>query len=114
MGIRGAPERTVCANELAIKALKPGEDRYIAWVEGHPKLGVRVTPKGARAWVYAYRFGGKLRWLTLGPCPTLPLKEARAAWSEAAAKLARGEDPGAAKAEVKEPAGITVAALIEE
>ena len=69
MGIRGAPERTVRANELAIKALKPGEDRYIAWVEGHPKLGVRVTPKGARTWVYAYRFGGKLRWLTLGPLP---------------------------------------------
>ncbi|MEO5375337.1 MAG: site-specific integrase [Alphaproteobacteria bacterium] len=123
MGTRGAPERLVRANDLAIRALKPDDARYIAWVEGCPKFGVRVTPNGAKSWVYGYRAAGKLRWLTIGPCPDLSLKDAREAWSEAVAKVARGEDPAAAKAQAREAATVaaevaagapTVGDLIEE
>ena len=40
-------------------------------------LTLRLTPTGAKTWVFVYRAGGKLQWLTLGSYPAVSLAEAR-------------------------------------
>jgi len=40
-------------------------------------LGLRVTPSGAKTWVFVYRSGGKPQWLTLGGYPATGLATAR-------------------------------------
>lgn len=40
-----------------IKNLKPKSVRYEVW-EGNG-LGVRITPKGNKTWVFLYRFAGE-------------------------------------------------------
>ena len=97
-----------------IKNLKPGAQRYEEW-EGNG-FGVRVTPKGAKSFVYLYRFEGKPRRLTLGTYPKMSLADAHKAHSDAVKKLEQGIDPGAEtvaerQEERKAP---TVATLAEE
>src|SRR5215813_11634982 len=49
-----------------LDALKPREARYIEWDPAHAGFGVRVSPHGHKAVVYAYRFDGRFRMKTLG------------------------------------------------
>jgi integrase len=85
--------------DLQIQNLRAGPKRYIEW-EPHG-LGVRVTPKGAKSFVFVYRFNGKLRMMTLHidagktTYPAITLAEARKAHRKAQDKLDKGVDPAA-------------------
>lgn len=100
--------------DMLLRNLKPQAQRYLVWADHG--LGVRVSPKGRKSFVYLYRYEGKARFLTLGDYPRMTLADAHRAHAEAMKKLEQGIDPGAAtvnerKEERKAP---TVAALADE
>src|SRR5690242_2815737 len=72
-------------------------------------LALRVTPKGAKSFVWRYRApDGTQRRMTLGTYPAMPLAEARVRLAAAQKALATGQDPAAKQR------GETVADLAEE
>jgi integrase len=81
-------------------------------------LQLWIFPDGARRWRLDYRYGGKRKTLALGVYPTIGLKDAREAASEARKRLAAGTDPGQQrkldKVHAAESAAITFAAIAEE
>jgi integrase len=85
--------------DFQIRNLKAAAKRYIEW-EPHG-LGVRVTPKGVKSFVFVYRFEGRLRMMTLHneagktAYPAIALAEAREAHRDAQDKLNKGIDPAA-------------------
>jgi integrase len=100
--------------DMLLRNLKPQAQRYLVWADHG--LGVRVSPKGRKSFVYMYRHKGKARFLTLGDYPRMTLADAHKAHAEAMKKVEEGIDPGAAtvnerKEERKAP---TVAALADE
>ena len=62
-----------------------------------PRFGLRVSSGSARTWVVFYRFGGRMRRLSLGTYPLLKLADARAKAKEALAAVTQGDDPAAEK-----------------
>ncbi|UZF93172.1 tyrosine-type recombinase/integrase [Bosea sp. NBC_00550] len=60
-------------------------------------LQLWVTPKGAKLWCLAYRFGGKQKKLSIGAYPEIDLRGARARREEAREQLRAGLDPSAEK-----------------
>jgi integrase len=56
-----------------------------------------TQPSGATSWALRYRADGTPRKFTLGTFPALDLKGARRAAEEARGRIAKGEDPAAAK-----------------
>lgn len=56
-------------------------------------FGVRVYATGAKVFYYAYSFGGKRRFLTLGKYPTVSLADARKRHTAAKRKIDKGIDP---------------------
>jgi Arm domain-containing DNA-binding protein len=67
--------RTKLTHTVA-EALKARGRAYIAYDSEVPGFGCRVTPKGARSWVFEYRPGGgrrsATRRMTLGRVEALP------------------------------------------
>ena len=102
--------------DKSIKALKAKSERYEIWEDGRTGLGVRVSPKGRKSWMYMYRFGGKARRMTIGTYPAIGLASARVKHSSAKELLAKGTDPGARQIERKraERNAETVTQLVEE
>ena len=100
--------------DMLLRNLKPQAQRYMVW--GDHGLGVRVSPKGRKSFVYMYRHEGKARFLTLGDYPRMTLADAHKAHAEAMKKVEQGIDPGAeAVAErAEERQAPTVAALADE
>ena len=88
--------------------MPPGERvDYFDTLLGHG-FALRVSgptprrPEGHKSWVLFYRFGGHQKRLTIEPAyPALKLGEAREAARQALQALKRGEDPSAAKRQVK-------------
>ena len=85
--------------DRSIDALKPKADRFEVWEDGRTGLGLRVTPRGVRTFVFMYRFAGKARRMTLGryakpPAIGISLATARRMQGEAKEKLDAGIDPG--------------------
>jgi integrase len=78
------------------EALKPTNHTFIRY-GSPPGFGVRVTPTGARSWVFDYRPGGgrraTMRRLTLGKVEDLPFAKARRRAAELFHKTRLGEDP---------------------
>lgn len=99
--------------DTRIRNLKPTGSRYIVWDAN--SLGVRVGTTGKRSFVYTYREGPKVRWMTLGTYPALTLAEARAKHSAALAAREKGFSPADAELEAKREAreAPTVAYLAE-
>jgi len=62
---------------------------------------LEVRPNGGRYWRLKYRFAGREKTLTLGPYPTVSLKDARLRRDEARTKLSKGIDPSAEKQATK-------------
>lgn len=88
----------------AVEAAKPTEERQEIPDGIVPGMVLIVQPSGAKSWGLRFRFGGKVRKLTLGRYPPehvngLSLADARRAAGEALAKVERGEDPARAKQE---------------
>ena len=100
--------------DMLLRNLKPQAQRYLVWADNG--LGVRVSPKGRKSFVYLYRHEGKSRFLTLGDYPRMSLADAHKAHGEAMKKLEQGIDPGAeAVAErAEDRQAPTVAVLADE
>lgn len=79
--------------DMLLRNMKPQAQRYLVWADHG--LGVRVSPKGRKSFVYMYRHEGKARFLTLGDYPRMTLADAHRAHAEAMKKLEQGIDPGA-------------------
>ena len=74
--------------DRGIAALKPKIERYEAWEDGRTGLGVRVSPKGRKSFIYMYRFDGKARRMGLGTYPAISLASARVKHANAKELLA--------------------------
>jgi integrase len=78
-----------------LDALKPRGTRYIEWDPAHAGFGLRVSPHGHKAFIYAYRFDGRFRMKTLGSYGApggLTLKAALSRYLADAAKVERAAD----------------------
>ncbi len=95
--------------EAALKNLKPGPTRREI-PDGHTRgLYLILQPSGAASWAVRYRdIAGKGAKLTLGPYPAIRIPDARKLASEALTKVARGENPAAAKRQAREAARAAV------
>ena len=82
------------------EALKPTNHTFIRY-GSPPGFGVRVTPTGARSWIFDYRPGGgrraSMRRLTLGKVEDLPFAKARRRAEELFHRTRLGEDPAAVR-----------------
>ncbi|MEW8658462.1 MAG: integrase arm-type DNA-binding domain-containing protein [Candidatus Thiodiazotropha endolucinida] len=97
-----------------IKNLKPKQERYEIW-EGNG-LGVRVTPKGVKSWVFMYRYQGKARRMTLGRYPKMTVAEAHSEHGKALVSLEKGIDPSEVEVEKRrqDRRAPTVKLLVDE
>jgi integrase len=102
--------------DKGIAALKAKAERYEIWEDGQTGLGIRISPKGRKSWVYIYRFDGKARRMGFSTYPAVGLANARVKHAKAKALLEKGIDPGAQEIERRraERAAETVADLVEE
>jgi integrase len=110
---RGDTPEEIMAKPLTIKALenlKPAGRRREVSDGGMPGLYFVIQPSGKQSWAYRYRFNGRPRKWTIGPCPAIDLKTARELAREALRKVAAGADPctekRAAKAAALVPTGL--------
>ena len=76
-----------------IDGLKLKPTRYEVWEDRG--FGVRVSPRGVKAWVWLYHFDGRPRRMTLGTYPELKLADAHVKLADARKLLTKGVDPGA-------------------
>jgi integrase len=95
--------------EAALKSLKAGTARREI-PDGHTRgLYLILQPSGAASWAVRYRdLAGKGTKLTLGSYPAIRIPDARKLASEALTKVARGENPAAAKRQAREAARAAV------
>lgn len=112
----------------AVEALQPRTDRYVSWFAGG--LGVRVSPSGAKTFVFWYRpkGGADKRRMTLGVFPEMSVAEANRRHLAARKAHAEGIDPAVqqraqlaakraeleAQAKAEAAAGYTVRKLFED
>lgn len=82
--------------DAAVKRLRaPAEGQQDIFDQGYPGLALRVSYGGRKAWTYFYRYGSKLKRLSLGTYPAMSLAEAREAWRKAKEARDAGKDPAA-------------------
>lgn len=67
-------------------------------------LFLYVTPTGKKSWRLAYRFAGKQKLLSLGPYPSVSLREAREKREDAKKLLREHIDPSEARRQAREAA----------
>ena len=75
-----------------IAAAKPAAKEYTLWDNLLAHLGVRVQPSGVRSYIIQTRVDGRMRKVTLGRFPELPLDAARREGAAVLARLWSGED----------------------
>src|SRR5690606_34832148 len=96
-GLRMTASRTKLT-KAAIDKLSPVPGRqFILWDTAVRGFGVRVSPGGAKAYVWQGRRGKDLIKITLGRCDSVPLESARQKAHQAIMTTAQGADPRAAK-----------------
>ena len=76
----------------AIAAAKPAAKEYTLWDNLLAHFGVRVQPSGVRSYIIQTRVNGRMRKITLGRFPELPLDAARREGAGVLARLWGGED----------------------
>ena len=97
-GQKGSPSGSpnieyIVLTDKSIKHLKPSEKRRIVWAQGLKGLGIRITPKGTKSFVFKYDMDGQDRWLTFGQYPKLKLADALKKYGDAIAQVEEGDDP---------------------
>ena len=75
-----------------IAAAKPEAKEYTLWDNLLAHFGVRVQPSGIRSYIIQTRVNGRMRKITLGRFPELPLDAARREGASVLAHLWGGED----------------------
>ena len=88
--------------DTKIRRLKPTPDKKTPdkYSDGNG-LQLHVFHTGRMSWIFAYRFNGKQKNLTLGSYEFMSLAQARAKHLEARSLLAEGVDPGEQKKKQK-------------
>ena len=82
----------------SVERIKPPSTGRVEYFDATvPALGLRVSARGVKSWVYLGRVNGKQRRVTLGRWPAMNLKEARKAAGEAAEAMREGHDLTAEK-----------------
>lgn len=90
------PKRALTA--ASVERIKPPRTGQVEHFDkGYPGLALRVSYGGARSFVVFYRYGSKLRRLTLGTFPAISLADAREAWRLARQDVEKGRDPATAR-----------------
>jgi len=81
--------------DAAIRSFEPGAKQYAKGDGACPGLCLRVTPKGAKTFAFAYRHKatGKVVWLTIGRYPEVTLTKARERANDARKVAANGGTP---------------------
>jgi len=82
-------------SDMAIKKANPNDKKQKMFDGGG--LYLEVAPSGGKLWRLKYRFGGKEKLLSLGPYPTISLKDAREKREAAKRLLLDHQDPGEVK-----------------
>lgn len=88
--------------DRGVRALKPRDARYEVFEEGRNGLGLRITPRGGKSWVFLYRRNGKLSRITVGAYPDTSVADAHAHLARLRAMLRRGADPAQAARTLKQ------------
>ncbi|MCO4879556.1 integrase family protein [Paraburkholderia caribensis] len=78
---------------------EPGKSQTIFWDAKTPGLGLRVTPNGARSFIYESRLFGKTIRVTIGDARTYGLGKARTEASRLKTDIDDGKDPREVRAE---------------
>lgn len=89
----GSPKDYIIFTDKSIRSLKPSDRRRVVWAQGLKGLGIRITPKGTKSFVFKYDVDGQDRWLTFGQYPKLKLAEALVKYGEALEQVEEGIDP---------------------
>lgn len=82
--------------ETSLKALEPGAKDFIVWDTELSGFGLKVTPRGRKAFILQYRMGGRgsgTKKLTFGVHGDITLHQARQMAQQAKGKIASGIDP---------------------
>jgi integrase len=85
-----------------VDAAQPGAKDILFWDDRLLGFGCKVTPKGAKVFIYQYRMGGRgspARRYTIGRHGQLTAEQARREAEVLALKVAQGSDPQRIKAE---------------
>lgn len=82
-----------------IDRLEPSDKQYLVWDEKYTGLGVLVSPKGSKSFVYQGRVGGKQKRVTLGKYPLMSYQDAIDKASEISKQMTAGIDPNRQKSE---------------
>ena len=85
-----------------VDAAQPGAKDILFWDDRLSGFGCKITPKGAKVFIYQYRMGGRgspARRYTIGRHGQLTAEQARREAEVLALKVAQGSDPQRAKAE---------------
>lgn len=99
-----------------IRNIKPSDKRDTYWCDGCPGFGLRVTPSGAKSFVYKYMHGRQSRWITIGQYPEWSIRRARREYDTLYEQVhAYGRDPVSERQEAahKQKGRLTVSAFIE-
>jgi integrase len=88
-------------SQAIAESFEAGTRAYIRYERSLPGFGVRVTPAGAKSWVFEYRPGGgrraATRRMTLGRIDALPYSKARKSAEKLYHRTRLGEDPAGAR-----------------
>jgi integrase len=86
--------------DTTIRNLKPKDGKqFERWDKVVRGLGIRVSPKGTKSFVFVYRLGRRQRRMTLGQYPGLTLQDARDQARECQYLVNKGGDPAQDKKE---------------
>jgi integrase len=87
--------------DSAVRSYEPRPAQYTIGDAACPGLRLRITPKGVKSFVFAYRDKAtrKIEWLTLGRYPDLSLTKAREFTNDARKVVANGGTPLAPQAQ---------------
>lgn len=75
--------------------------RQVIYDTETPKLAMRMTHTGVRAFYVVKRMGGAMVWLKLGTFPDMTCEQARKEADKVLGEFAKGENPAAVKRAVK-------------
>ncbi len=79
------------------RSLKPEAAPYLTWDSRQFGLAILTQPTGHSSWKVVYRASGRPRWFHIGSVSAIALADARALAAEVMLRVAKGEDPAAAR-----------------